>query len=283
MTAEQRKLALFLLGAVGLVAGIAVAEWAGLMAPPGYRGALDVGAGRASVHVQTITPSVGGVLVVAQVPRKKKLRLRATLLSAPRTLGSLAKTAKAAGALVAINGDYHQLDGPDRYLPSGVFVADGAAVVTTGSRCSFWIGADGRPQLGTLDLETQPELALGSGPRLLTAGALTEGLAEVELPGYTRALARAAIGISEDSIYLVTTMQTPRAGLAHRDMAAALLELGCTDALALDGGPSATLWVRTGWQGGVIANIPPGLGAAEPDLASGLLVLPPSGGGVPLE
>jgi hypothetical protein len=259
----------FALGAT--VVGLAATH--GAFDPPPFSGALTLG----DVSIETVTPSVGGRLVVVRVPRGAGLQLRAQLLAAPGELGSLSDTASRLGAWAAINGDYHALEAP--HLPTGPFVADGLAHTTErapGYAASFWLTADGEPRIGPAP-ESTPPLLLGSGPRLLTDGELTPGLAAVALPGYVRRLARTAVGFNDDAVILAASTQDARGGLAHRDMAQALRELGCHQALALDGGPSTTLWVKTGWRRGVLANVPPDTGGAEPPLASGLFIVTTGG------
>jgi exopolysaccharide biosynthesis protein len=53
------------------------------------------------------------------------------------------------------------------------------------------------------------------------------------------------------------------------ELSHALLALGCTDALNLDGGPSSTLCV-----GGRVVNVSQGLEDAWDDVGSALAVLP---------
>lgn len=236
--------------------------------------------------IEDVEPLSGVRVIVTRIPRRAGVRLRAPLLADLGKLGSLAAKGEQLGALVGINGDYHQLDGQHKNHPQAILIDQGQALAPRTAavyEASFWIDRSGAPHVGPVDSKTDAWLALGSGPRLLSGGALTPGLAAVDLPGYVNALARTALGFSEDSLILVTTPQIPRAGVSHANMARVLLALGCSEGLALDGGPSTTLWARTDWRGGNLINLPPGSGGAEPELASALFALSPRAGELGLE
>ena len=263
----------------------AVAWRAGWLRPPPFTGRAEFAGG---VVAERVEPTPGLRLFVVRVPRRAGARLRALLLAEPGELGSLAARADALGALAAINGDYHHLEGSRRGLPQAWLVDQGRPLVepealSPGYEASFWLDPQGAPHVGPLAGVDDVALAIGSGPWLLSAGALAPGLEQVRLPGYVNRLARAAVGVGPDAVVFAVTPQTPRAGASHLDMARALLALGCRDAVALDGGPSATLWVRGDWRGGELVNVPLDAGAAEPPLASGLFVLAPGSGGVRLD
>ena len=269
-----------------LTIGVVAIAKTGILDPPLFGGRLEIPAGNAVVLVEEAEPLPGVRVIVTHIPRRAGIRLRAVLLADAGKLGSLAAKGAGLGALVGVNGDYHQLDGQHKNHPQALLVDQGQ-VLAPGSaapyEASFWIDRSGVPHIGAVDSTTNAWLALGSGPRLLSGGSLTPGLADVELPGYVNALARTAIGFSDDTLILVTTLQIPRAGLSHANMARTLLALGCREGLALDGGPSTTLWARTDWRGGALINLPPGSGGAEPELASGLFALPPRTGTPGLE
>jgi Phosphodiester glycosidase len=117
-------------------------------------------------------------------------------------------------------------------------------------------------------------LAIGTGPRLVEAGQISPALAASSDAGWTNRLARAAVGFDDEHVYLVTTIHSARGGLSLQDLAAALVALGCREAVNLDGGPSATLYA----EGYVPLNVPTRTGGSEAEVGSALLVLPPSAG-----
>jgi hypothetical protein len=120
---------------------------------------------------------------------------------------------------------------------------------------------------------------LGGGPRLVRdgrvsveneGGTLGEAFAKAAHP-------RTAIGFAGRKVYLVVVdgRQAGSAGISLPDLAALMAELGCTDALNMDGGGSSTLWVR-----GAVANSPSG--GRERPVANGLLVFSSAPKGEPV-
>ena len=93
--------------------------------------------------------------------------------------------------------------------------------------------------------ETWPDLrgsptAIGGGPATVRDGKVIDRTdARVRHP-------RAAVGWNKESIFLVEVDGRQRGlsvGMTVREMAAFMVSLGCTDAMNLDGGGSATCWV----------------------------------------
>jgi hypothetical protein len=104
-----------------------------------------------------------------------------------------------------------------------------------------------------IDTATLPDLrgvktALGGGPALLRGGLPTQLQAgEVRHP-------RTAIGWNQDDFFLLQVdgrQPSVSVGMSFAELARCFQELGCTDALNLDGGGSSTLWVQ-----GQVANNP---------------------------
>ncbi len=279
MPVSRRVRWVVLLGLLGLTSGALVLQSTGISAPPPFSGRFDLPVGAAQICVEEVEPLPGRRLLIARVPRRAGVRLRAVLLADLGKLGSLSAEAERLGALVGINGDYHHLHGQHRHRPQAFLIDQGNVLApdtaTPGYEASFWIDRSGVPHVSPVDSSTNVRLAIGSGPRLLEGGALAPGLAAVTLPGYVHSLARSAVGFGEDELILAATRQAPRGGISHADMARALLALGCREALALDGGPSTTLWAHSDWRGGVLVNVPPGLSDTEPPLASALFVFAP--------
>ena len=112
------------------------------------------------------------------------------------------------------------------------------------------------PKVGetvSIDTATLPDLrgvrtAIGGGPALLRNGETTQlQAAEVRHP-------RTAIGWNRDEFFLVQVdgrQPSVSVGMSFSELAKLFQELGCTDALNLDGGGSSTLWVQ-----GQVANMP---------------------------
>lgn len=115
--------------------------------------------------------------------------------------------------------------------------------------------------------------AIGTGPRLVEAGKVPASL--TTNPGGPQWLNRAfrtAVGLTPTHLLLVVTPQLPRSGISLPALGEALVALGCTDAINLDGGPSSVLWAD-----GAARSLDGERGGAEPWVASALLVLPPAG------
>lgn len=84
---------------------------------------------------------------------------------------------------------------------------------------------------------------LGAGPRLVSDGSISvnpsaEGFSEAKINEW--AAARSAIGTRRDGTIILATSP----GATVRQMAAAMMELGATEAMNLDGGASSCLWVN---------------------------------------
>lgn len=97
-----------------------------------------------------------------------------------------------------------------------------------------------------IKLETAPDLtraanAIGGGERLLANGAIaTDGKSKDRHP-------RSIIGWNTESLFLVVVDgRAPQVaiGMTYSELAILALDLGCTEALNLDGGGSSTLWAN---------------------------------------
>jgi hypothetical protein len=362
-----------LLAALVLAAGWLLADRRGLLgrfvgAPGALDERLDVGHGVVVERVRLLRPPCQ--LMVARVPRRAGLRLRAVRLAtgaapALRPLSAVADL----GALVAVNGDYHHLDGPYAGLPESTLLPGDGSAVTIGAAtdraCAFYVGDDGAPGVGALSLGAKlcwstggelpvrvdvssgeearlrllppagrwseerlggvpvtferdrlrvsgpwtegpfdgpallvPEeaglapgetatlvrtggdattaLAIGTGPRLLRAGQVAGEIARAPFERF----ARTAVGLGPDEVILATTLQAPHQGLSVDQLARALLALGCTDAVNLDGGPSTALWAAGRLRN--VADDEDGESFAPEDVATALVILPPGAAGAEL-
>lgn len=130
------------------------------------------------------------------------------------------------------------------------------------------------PPLGPADQ------VLGGGPRLLRegrisieaeGGSLGEGFARARHP-------RSAIGFRGRKVYLLAVdgrQPGYSLGMSLPEVAQALLDLGCTEGMNLDGGGSTTLWAR-----GAVVNRPSD--GRERPVANGLLVFSTAPKGEPV-
>jgi len=117
--------------------------------------------------------------------------------------------------------------------------------------------------------KTVPDLAgtrtaIGGGPRLVVDGKPVGGWKSP-----TQRHPRTAIGWNEDSLYLVLVdgrQPGLSVGMSFQELAAYLIKLGCTTALNLDGGGSASMWAF-----GQVVNSPSE--GQERPIANGLVVV----------
>ena len=114
------------------------------------------------------------------------------------------------------------------------------------------------------------DAVLGGGPRLVRGGRIS---VETEGGSLGDAFARArhprtAIGFAGRKLYMVVVdgrQPGDSVGMSLPELARVMLDLGCTDALNMDGGGSTTLWVR-----GAVMNRPSD--GRERPVANGLIL-----------
>src|SRR5690606_35980634 len=107
---------------------------------------------------------------------------------------------------------------------------------------------------------TNPDTALGGGPRLLTAGALTVRTVEEEFEERfgTDRHPRSAVGLTAGGKVVLAAVDgrtAVGAGMNLSELGTWLSWMGVVDAMNLDGGGSTTLWVAGEGAGGVL-NFP---------------------------
>ncbi len=92
----------------------------------------------------------------------------------------------------------------------------------------------------TLPMMTGAQTALGGGPALVRGGKV------LPFRGLQLRHPRSAFGWNKDAYFLVVVdgRQTSSAGMSFKELAAYMVKLGCTEAMNLDGGGSATFWVN---------------------------------------
>ena len=119
----------------------------------------------------------------------------------------------------------------------------------------------------TISTQTVPDLtnvatAIGGGPILLAQGK------QSEWPGDQPRHPRTAIGWNDATFFLVVVdgRQANSVGMSFPELAELMSQLGCTDALNLDGGGSSTMWLS-----GRVVNSPSG--GSERALANALVVV----------
>lgn len=211
-----------------------------------FEGRRELAHGIVLERVTTLAPPV--TLVVARIPRGAGLRLRARLLSDEQGLAPIGPAAAAAGALVAINGDYHRLDGACFSSTFATLVdGDQAPVIATpfGYGCSFWVDRDGAPGIGRLDLGAR--LRFPSGQTLpVQKNAETGDDLLISRPPSGAWRADGVEGLPLEQVDATTFRVT--GPVTKRFKGPALLRRGgWTDALAADAPAGATLVLeRTG-------------------------------------
>lgn len=165
-------------------------------------------------------------------------------LQAPGTRTLTSALGERAGALAAINGGFFAIESTG--LSIGLLRLDGALVVPAkDGQGSVGIDAAGALHLATRPAGDWPEMrdALGAGPMLLVDGTVVDhGEAQ-----RTRRHPRSAVGVTRDRhvLWLTVDGRTEKAfGTTFEETGTLLAALGCVDALNLDGGGSATLWLQ---------------------------------------
>jgi hypothetical protein len=172
------------------------------------------------------------------------------------TLGDVALPVRAGVSTSAVVRAVRRRGG-DTPVPS-----DGLVLSGHGTGATFLEGLVPGDTL-TFRLDFQPPLpegahVLGGGPRLLVEGKeIWQSAAREERFGenlITRRHPRTAAGINGSRLLLVTVdgrQPEVSAGMDLTELTALMRELGCSEAINLDGGGSTTLWVR-----GAVENRP---------------------------
>lgn len=180
---------------------------------------------------------------------------------------SLAGIAQSYGAIAAINGSFFEAyaSGPVK-MPDHALITDGRLVSRGGVGTILGQTPEGQIRMdkavnairwheydplrparqqdpaGSVLFWARVVEAVGCGPRLVTDGAVSlspysEGFGSSEM--LSGVSVRSAVGITRDGglILIVTHASLP-------ELARIMLELGCRDAMNLDGGASSGLWIR---------------------------------------
>jgi hypothetical protein len=165
-------------------------------------------------------------------------------------LERLERMVAAQGGLCGINANFFD---PVSNRPIGLLIKEGALLLPPyGHRAALGIDLFGK---AVIFEEAQPPLiplreAVTGGPRLLKDGRVVldpkrEGFSEAFIQGRA---ARSAIGLGAEGelIMLIAIKDRGSAGLTLEELALLLQGLGAVEALALDGGSSASLVFRRG-------------------------------------
>lgn len=202
-----------------------------------------------------------------------------------KRLKPLSCWADSAGAIAAINGNFfHTLEGGSvcftridgnttdtsrTDLPARWFLPeldDGALVARVGG---WTILPTPEKGWGSTAFRT----VFAAGPLLISNGKL------VSLPDYSfsnKRYGRSAVGFRPDGVMVwvaVSGIEPASSGFSLSELQQVMLNLGCSDALNLDGGSSTSLWLRNGVPNRVV-SVPYKVVAVERAVANALFVTP---------
>ena len=197
-------------------------------------------------------------------------------------LKTTSKLAEGRGALAAINGSFFDVDSGgsvtyfevndsviSRTRESGLkwavpdSLVNGAIILT--KQQALEIEAAKREQF--YEESQREEFVLISGP-LLISSSLAQNLPDMKFTHNRHP--RTCLGITEESLIFMTVdgRSEQADGMSLYELQQYLLDLGCTDAINLDGGGSTTLWTTIQ---GVVNN--PSDRSGERPVANALLIL----------
>ena len=160
----------------------------------------------------------------------------------------------------------------------GTPLAPGRLVLSAGPKLAARLGAVPVGSRVSISTATFPDLTgaptgLGGGPALLQAGRrvpLPKPAEEsYEFSTMLEQHPRSAVGWNAEAIYLVTVdgrQEKLSVGMTLEELTDVFRQLGCTEAMNLDGGGSATLWAA-----GTVRNSP--CDGEERPIANGLVVV----------
>lgn len=193
----------------------------------------------------------------------------------------LSAMAAATRAIAAVNGGYFDRDGK----PVGLLVVDGESRATNPGNMpprgvvAFTIDRGihfGRVSPGDTGVAlASGGDAMGAGPLLIENGKVltdprSEGFVDSKFLGRNP---RTAIGRTAEGTILLVVIDGRRAGAAGMsidELRTFMLQIGCVDALNLDGGGSTTLWIRGKPPRGIANTVSDPAG--ERAVANGLLI-----------
>ena len=183
-----------------------------------------------------------------------------------------------------MNGDFWAVDSSGQLIPMGLFYKDGVAIRTTyyeGHTEVIYKKKDGTVGIGTVNdifpyLDDMQEVIGGYG-LLMKDGQIQSVSADIAQSSTRQP--RTAVGIGGKTLYFLVVDGRQEGYSAGFDMNALSLlfnALGCTDAIALDGGGSTTLIVRKTKPDGLVTfpvvNSPSDEGGPR-TISNGILVI----------
>ncbi len=162
-------------------------------------------------------------------------------LTTVREQAAAAESARSVNVVAAVNGDFFNMGTGE---PTGMLVMNGIRVkddATTQARTWFAIDADNKAHIGTGELPENTVEAIGGALVLIRDGAINLGEDDSY---YVTKQPRTAVGITAagDVVIVVADgRQSPySSGYNYMELAEKMLDLGCVDAINLDGGGSTT-------------------------------------------
>jgi hypothetical protein len=184
-------------------------------------------------------------LEVAELPGEGE---GTAVLTDPYTL------AKRGDFQIAINSNsWEMVDGTKDYLEGraayhlGWILADGICRSEPSGRCSFWLDSEGKPHIGNISSPVEGAI-LGIEGHSNPAELIGEGKILPQEGGEKNP--RTALGLDKYKRYLTMVVVDGRMpgyseGVTARELAFLMEELGCWDALNLDGGGSSIMLERS--------------------------------------
>ncbi|MBQ4106835.1 MAG: phosphodiester glycosidase family protein [Lentisphaeria bacterium] len=152
--------------------------------------------------------------------------------------------AKENNADIAINGSFFVMKTPNKPTSAGELKIDGKELFPTNPKWSAFIGFDNRRDLP----QVTPDNPVTENVMQLNTMLLVNGEALTQYPWKVAAHPRAAIGVTDDNKLVLIAIDGRHPGRAHGttfpETAQICKDLGCRNAINLDGGGSTTLYVR---------------------------------------
>lgn len=190
-----------------------------------------------------------------------------------RNQAAAAERSRGVNVVAAVNGDFFNMATGE---PTGTLVMNGIHIKDTAytqSRAWFAVDAENNAYIGTGELPENTVEAIGGATMLIKDGAIALGENSTY---YTTKQPRTAVGVTaRDEVVIVVAdgRQSPySSGYTYMELAEKMLELGCVDALNLDGGGSTTYLAQySGTDELVLANSPSD--GREREVSSTLMVV----------
>ena len=224
------------------------------------------------VYVLTVAPGCGIFYTGTPEDGEVLLNKGGTVLEEMKAAAQNGKK-----VIAGVNADFFNISGD--YLPRGLCIKEGKLLHGTGSRPWFGVTHDGTPVIGgAADYDKYADnlvTAVGGSNILLSGG----GVSDVDLGasfGSTRH-PRTAVGYRPDGTVVIIVVDGRQPSISNgaslADLASIFWELGCSDAVNLDGGGSST-FILAGGQGGYTVRNSPSDGRLR-KIQNSLLVLLP--------